>query len=203
MLDDVSEVEAHQVLTTNAENQSSVTLGEEMEEEKEEEVKSKVGTAEQEELDRMYEEKIAAKQLEIEELAKKHKESTESQRLLHKYVEEPNGEIESLRLATRKELGPTHMVGTEPITDKPGQPHHKPQISTPLPVLPIEPTCTSLLEGHESMTDTPSTINQPETSLGLGQSLNEQPSNVTTKKKSSISDPPPKKVIYCFTVLVV
>ena len=35
------------------------------------------------------------------------------------------GEIESLRLATRKELGPTHVAGTEPITDKPSQPHHK------------------------------------------------------------------------------
>ena len=125
MIDDVSEVEACQMLTTNAENRSSVTLEEKMEEEKEEEVKSKIGTAEREDLDRMYEKVIAAKQLEIEELTKKLKEFTESQRLLQEKIEEPNGEIESLRLATREELGPTHVVGTEPITDKPSQPHHK------------------------------------------------------------------------------
>ena len=83
-----------------------------------------------------------------------------------------------------------------------------PQISTPLPVLPIEPTSTSLLQGSESMTDTPSTINQPETLLGLGmvamsevefQSQVEQPSNVTTKKRrSSIPDTQPRKVMQFF-----
>ena len=73
---DVSGVEARQMLTTNAEN---LTLEGKMEEKKEEEVKSKVGTAEREELDRMYGEEIASRQLEIEELAKKLKESTENQ----------------------------------------------------------------------------------------------------------------------------
>ena len=47
------------------------------------------------------------------------------------------------------------------------QSEEEPQTSTPLPVLPTEP---------HIMTDTPSTINQPETSLGLGQSLDEQTS---------------------------
>ena len=73
----------------------------EMEEEGEEEVKSKAGTAEQEALDRMYEEEIAAKQLEIKELSKKLEESTESQRLLQKHIEETKGVIDSLRLATQ------------------------------------------------------------------------------------------------------
>ena len=112
------------MLTTNAENLSSVALEEKMEEEKEEEAKSKVSTAEQEELDRMYE-VIAAKQLEIQELAKKFKESTESHRLLQKCIEKTRGEIEGISLTTRKELGPTHMVGSEPITDKQSQKHHK------------------------------------------------------------------------------
>ena len=73
----------------------------EMEEEGEEEVKRKAGTAEQKEIDRMYEEEIAAKQLEIKELSKKLKESTENQRLLQKHIEETKGVIDSLRLATQ------------------------------------------------------------------------------------------------------
>ena len=48
------------------------------------------------------------------------------------------------------------------------QSEEAPQTSTLLPVLPTEPTSTLSLEGHESMTDTPSTINQP---LELGSSL--------------------------------
>ena len=71
------------------------------EKEGEEEVRSKVGTAEQEELDTLYEEEIAAKKLEIEELAKKLMESTNSQRLLQKHIEETKAEIDSLRLATQ------------------------------------------------------------------------------------------------------
>ena len=38
-----------------------------------------------------------------------------------------------------------------------------PHICTPLPVLPIEQTYTTSLQGYESLPDTPSTINQPET----------------------------------------
>lgn len=85
----------------------------EIEEEKAEEVRSKVGTAEREELDKMYEEEIAAKQLKIDELAKRLKESTESQRLLQQRMEETKGEIESLRLATqlqKKDLAEGHQA---------------------------------------------------------------------------------------------
>lgn len=71
------------------------------EEEREEEVKSKVGRTEQEELNRLYEEEIAAKQSEIKELSKRLEESTENQRLLQQHIEETKGEIESLRLATQ------------------------------------------------------------------------------------------------------
>lgn len=86
----------------------------EMEEEGEE-VKSKVGRAEEEELKRihMYKEEIAAKQLEMEELAKKLEETTENQKRLQKHIEERKEEIESLRLANqlqKEDLGEAHKA---------------------------------------------------------------------------------------------
>ena len=76
------------------------------------EVKSKVGRAEEKELERIHEE-IAAKQLEMEELAKKLKETTENQRRLQKHIEERKEEIESLRLANqlqKEDLGEAHKA---------------------------------------------------------------------------------------------
>ena len=75
------------------------------------------------------------------------------------------------------------------------QSEEAPQIST------LKPTFTSSLQGHESVPDTSSTINQPLVMPAMSgekfQSPVEQPSNVTRsrKRRSSAHDPQQRKVL--------